>query len=1038
MRFTDLFIQRPVLAVVINLLILLAGGRALLGLSVAQFPEVSNALVTVTTVYPGADADLVKGFVTTPLQQAIAEAEGIDYLASSSVRGLSVIEAFLRTNYDANDALTQITTKLNQVRNELPAASELPTVDVQVGAAAAVFYVSFASDLLTGSQITDWILRVAQPRFATVPGVQTADTIGARVFAMRIWLDPARMAALRVTASDVREALERNNYLSGAGTVKGRSESFSVTTNTNLISAEEFRELVIRERGNTQIRLGDVAKIELGAESYEQDVRINGERAVFIAIETAPGANLLETLAGVRAALEELKEVMPASMRARVNRDASDYVREAIRQVLTTLIEALLIVVAVIFLFLGSLRSTVIPAVAVPLSLIGVGSVMLALGFTVNLLTLLAMVLAIGLVVDDAIIVVENIHRHIEHGMAPRDAAVKGARELSGAVIAMTITLLAVYAPIGLVGGVTGTLFAEFAFTLAGSVLISGLVALTLSPVMCAKLFRPSREEGRFSRWLDRLFAGVRSGYLRVLHATLNARALVVLVGAGMLVSCYFLYRLVPSELAPLEDDGVLLYQAEAPPNTSLDQLSLYSERLIDIATGRPEVEDNFHFNGGRVGRSSTAFGGLGFTPSAQRELTVAQLLPILQQAFNEVTGLQIAVFPLPSLPSAGRGFPVQYVITTTDDPEQLFSAAEALLAEANGSGLFAFANSNMKFDNARVNLKIDRAKAIDLGLDMQELGRDLAVYLGDGYVNRFNLSGRAYKVIPQVQRAARINPEQILSYPIRTDSGEMLPLSAVASISRNVEPRELLTFQQLNAATISAVPAPGVTLGEALAFLEEKAAELLPRSYGRDYAGQSRLFKAEQGSLVWTFFFAVVIIYLVLAAQFESFRDPFIMLVTVPLSVSGALLFLALGYATMNIYTQVGLVTLIGLISKHGILIVQFANQLRAEQGLKRREAVEQACAIRLRPILMTTAAIVLAVMPLVLADGAGAASRSAIGIVIASGMSIGTLFTLFVVPAVYTFVARGDQPVIGLAEQPRPATAPASTQAGNLRPQT
>ncbi len=1010
MRFTDIFIQRPVLAVVINLLILLAGARALLGLSVSQFPEVSNAVVTISTVYPGADAELVKGFVTTPLEQAIAEADGIDYITSSSIRGLSVIQANLRINYDANDALTQITTKLNQVRNELPAASELPTVDVAVGASAAVFYVSFASDVLSGSQITDWILRVAQPRFSTVPGVQTADTIGARTFAMRVWLDPGRMAALKVTASDVREALERNNYLSAAGVVKGRSESFSVTTNTSLVNAEEFRQLVIRQLDDTQIRLGDVAEVELGAESYEQDVRINGERAVFVAIETAPRANLLETLAGVRAALADLEKEMPASMRSRVNRDASVYVREAIRQVLTTLAEALLIVVAVIFLFLGSVRSTLIPAVAVPLSLIGVGSIMLALGFNVNLLTLLAMVLAIGLVVDDAIIVVENIHRHIQEGLAPRDAAVKGARELSGAVIAMTLTLLAVYAPIGLVGGVTGTLFAEFAFTLAGSVLISGLAALTLSPVMCAKLFRPAKDEGRFSRWLDRRFAALRHGYARVLHATLNFRVLVVLLGAAMLVSCYFLYRLVPAELAPLEDDGVLLYQAEAPPNTSLDQVSLYSERLIAIATGRPEIEDNFHFNGGRAGRTSTAFGGLGFTPPSERDRTVAEMLPILQEAFNEVTGLQVAVFPLPSLPSAGRGFPVQYVITTTESPEALFNAAESLLAAANDSGLFAFANSNMKFDNARVNLQIDRAKAIDIGLDMQGLGRDLSVYLGEGYVNRFNLSGRAYKVIPQVRRAARINPEQILNYPIRTDSGDMLPLSAVASISQNVEPRELLTFQQLNAATISAVPAPGVTLGEALSFLEQKADEILPRGYARDYAGQSRLFKSEQGTLVWTFFFAVVIIYLVLAAQFESFRDPFIMLVTVPLSISGALLFLALGYATMNIYTQVGLVTLIGLISKHGILIVQFANQLRAEQGLARREAVEQACAIRLRPILMTTSAIVLAVMPLVLAEGAGAESRRAIGLVIASGMSIGTLFTLFVVPAVYTYVARAE----------------------------
>jgi multidrug efflux pump len=695
---------------------------------------------------------------------------------------------------------------------------------------------------------------------------------------------------------------------------------------------------------------------------------------------------------------------------AEINRDASVYVQEAIDDVVITLVESLLIVVAVIFLFLGSLRSTLIPAVAVPMSLIGVGTIMLALGFNINLLTLLAMVLAIGLVVDDAIIVVENIHRHIEEGMTPRDAAIRGARELSGAVVAMTITLLAVYAPIGFIGGVTGTLFAEFAFTLAGAVLISGIVALTLSPMMCSRLFRPASEDSRFVRWLDHGFDALCNGYRRLLHGILNVRPVVVLFGLGALVSCYFLYQLVPSELAPLEDDGILLYQVEAPPNTSLDQIAVYNDRLIEAAAAIPEIKNNFHFNGGRSGRVSTAFGGLGFTPSNERERTAAEMLPILQRTFNEITGLQAGVFPLPSLPSAGRGFPVEYVITTTEPPEALFEAAETLVAEAQASGMFSFVRSNMQFDNAQFHLQIDRERATDLGLDMRELGQDLAVYLGEGYVNRFSLGGRGYKVIPQVRREARLNPEQILSYPIRTDSGQMLPLSAVATMSQRVEPRELLGFQQLNAATISGSPAPGVTLGQALDYLEKTAREVLPRGYGQDYGGQSRLFKAEQGGLVWAFFFAVMIIFLVLAAQFESFRDPFIMLVTVPLSVSGALLFLALGYATMNIYTQVGLVTLIGLISKHGILIVQFANQLRAEKGLNRREAVEQACAIRLRPILMTTAAIVLAVMPLVFADGAGAESRKAIGVVIASGMSIGTIFTLFVVPAVYTYVARAE----------------------------
>ena len=1015
MKFTDRFIQRPVLAVVVNVLILLIGARAFQALSVTQFPEVSNAIVTVTTVYPGADAELVKGFVTTPLEQAIAQAEGIDYMTSSTVRGLSTITAHLVTDYDANDALTQINTKINQVRNDLPAGSELPSINVQVGATAAVFYASYTSDVLDRNQVTDWVLRVAQPRYSTVPGVQSADMLGGRVYAMRVWLDPGRMAALRVTASDVREALESNNYLGAAGAVKGRSESFAITANTSLVDVNEFKRLVIREVNDTQIRLGDVAEVELGAESYSADVRVNGRPGTFVAIETAPLANLLETLAGVRQAFEELSESMPPGIEGRINRDASVYVQEAIDEVLQTLVEALLIVVVVIYLFLGSVRSTLIPAVAVPLSLIGVGTLMLLLGFNINLLTLLAMVLAIGLVVDDAIIVVENIHRHIEAGLSPYDASIKGARELAGPVIAMTLTLLSVYAPIGFVGGITGTLFTEFAFTLAGSVLISGIVALTLSPMMCAKLLKPAEQEGRLAHWLDDRFSALRRGYQRVLHGALNFRPLIVLTGAGLLVSCYFLYQMIPSELAPLEDDGVLLYSVEATPNTSLDQLAVYSDQLIETVLGFPEVRNSFHFSGGAAGQTSTAFGGVGFHGSQQRERTAPELLPEIQRAANNVTGVRIGVFPLPSLPGGGRGVPVQFAVTTTQPPAALYDAAEALLGRARASGLFVFSTSNLKFDNAQMHLEIDRAKAIDLGLDMEQLGKDLAVYLGDGYVNRFNLAGRAYKVIPQVERPARLNPEQMLSYPIRTDSGEMLPLSSVASLEKRVEPRELLTFQQLNAATIAAIPAPGVSIGEALAFLEQTAREVLPSGFAFDYGGQSRQFKSEQGGMLWTFLFAIIIIFLVLAAQFESFRDPLIMLVTVPLSISGALLFLALGYGTMNIYTQVGLVTLIGLISKHGILIVQFANQLRQEQGLDRRAAVEEACAIRLRPILMTTAAIVLAVMPLVLASGAGAVARSAIGIVVATGMTVGTVFTLFVVPAVYTYLAHRSVASVG-----------------------
>jgi multidrug efflux pump len=1007
MKFTDLFIQRPVLAVVVNLLILLVGARSLMGLSVAQFPQVNDAQISVITSYPGAQASLVKGFVTTPLEQVIAEADGIDYLSSTSVRGLSMISAYVLAGHDYNNVLAQVTNKIDTVRNDLPPAAELPVVDLVVGQTVAVFYAEFRSDVLTLSQVTDWALRVAKPRFSSIPGVQSVDLLGARIFAMRVWLDPARMAALRVTASDVHDALSRNNYLAAAGSTRGRSESFSVSTNTSLTSVEEFEQLVVREVGDTQIRLVDVADVALGAQSYDTRVRSNGKDAIYVSLETAPDANLITTLAAVREALAELEQDLPAGITSEINRDASEYVRAAIGEVVITLIEALIIVIAVIFLFLGSVRATLIPAVAVPLSLVGVGTLMLAMGYNINLLTLLAMVLAIGLVVDDAIIVVENIHRHIESGLSRREASLKGARELAGPVIAMTVTLLAVYAPIGFVGGVTGSLFQEFAFTLAGAVLISGIVALTLSPLLCAYWLPRRNQEGRLTRWLNRRFDNLRDGYQRLLHWAMNFRALVLAVGATALVSCYFLYERIPTELAPMEDGGVLLYSLEAPPNTSLDQLSRYADRLIEMAMSFPEVSRNFHFDGGANGVTNSGFGGVGLKPFEERERGAPEILPEMQRAAPSIPGLQVGVFALPPLPGGGGGIPVQFVLTTTEPPAALFEATEQLLGAARASGKFVFATSNLKFDKAQLHVEFDRAKAVDLGLDMELLGRELGIYLGDGFVNRFDLAGRGYKVIPQVKRTERLHPQQILSYPIRTDAGQMLPMSAVATLETKVEPRQLLTFQQLNAATIAAIPAPGVTLGQALEQLEALADDILPAGFTYDYAGQSRLFKSEQGSLIWTFFFAIVIIFLVLAAQFESFRDPIIMLVTVPLSIFGALALLAFSAATMNIYSQVGLVTLIGLISKHGILIVQFANQLRAERDIDRREAVELACAIRLRPVLMTTASIVLAVMPLVFATGAGAAARNAIGLVVAGGMTVGTLFTLFVVPAAYTYIA-------------------------------
>jgi multidrug efflux pump len=1011
MNFTDVFIRRPVLASVISLLVLLVGLRSFGLLTVREYPQMSNAQVTVTTAYPGASAELVRGFITSPLESAIAEANGIDYLESTSVQGESIITAQLVLNYDPTKALTEITTKVNSVRNQLPPAAELPTLDIQVGQTTDDMYIGFYSDVLKSNQITDYLLRVVQPKLATLPGVQKAEVLGAHRFAMRIWLKPDRMAALGVTPSDVSEVLAANNYLAGVGQTKGSMISVSFTASTDLHSAKEFRDLIVKHSGGTLVHLGDIADVELGSETYDTVVQFNGKSATFIGIQSAPNANSLDVIKRVRATLPGIRAQLPSGLQLDVPYDATEYINDSIHEVVKTLAEALSIVIVVIFLFLGSMRAVVIPVVTMPLSLIGAGMIMLALGFSINLLTLLAMVLAIGLVVDDAIIVVENIERHVHEGMRPFDAAIRGARELGSPIIAMTITLVAVYAPIGFVGGLTGSLFTEFAFTLAGAVLISGLIALTLSPMMCSKLLKSAQKKG-FAHFLDTTFDGIRNAYRRTLHGTLDYRPVTLVFAVAVLVSCFFLFQSTRKELAPTEDQGLILAIANASADANIDQTMLYTKEITKIFQSFPETGAIFQLNGasggGAAATGNSAISGMVLKPWNERARSQMQLLPIVQGKLNGISGLQIAAFPRPPLPGAGHGLPVQFVVGTTESELALDKASQALLHAARTSGRFAFVNTDLKYDLPQVRIVIDRAKAAQMGLDMQQVGSDLASMLGGNYVNYFSIAGRSYRVIPQVQRVARLNPDQLDSYYVRASDGQMIPLSTIVSLQRQVVPEQLKRFQQLNSATISAVLAPGVSMGEALDYLKSAAARILPQGYGVDYAGQSRQYVQEGSALVLTFFFAIIVIFLVLAAQFESFRDPLIMLVSVPMSISGALIFLTLGFATVNIYTEVGLITLIGLISKHGILIVQFANQLQMEEGLDRREAVEKAAAIRLRPILMTTAAMVMGVLPLILASGPGAVSRFDMGLVIASGMAIGTLFTLFVVPAMYTVLAR------------------------------
>lgn len=1008
MSFTDLFIRRPVLSSVVSLLILLIGLQAVFNLQVRQYPELSNTTITITTGYPGANADLIKGFITTPIEQAVASTDGIDTLVSSSSQNTSTVTLNLRLNADPDRAMSDVLSKVNQVKGVLPAESNDPVVIKQTGEGHALMYLSFNSKVMTGPQITDYLTRVVQPKLQTVSGVANAQLLGGQTFAMRVWLNPDRMAALGVTPADVRTALAANNFTTAAGQIKGDFVQTSINAQTSLASANAFAQLVVAARGDALIRLGNIAKIELGPQSANSSSVMDGLKAVFIGIYGTPSANPLDVIDGVRAVMPEIQNQLPVGMDSAIAYDSTEFIRASIGEVVKTLAEAVLIVIVVIFLFIGNLRATVIPIVTIPLSLIGVMIMLLALGYTINLLTLLALVLAIGLVVDDAIVVVENIHRHIEEGLTPFQASLRGAREIAVPVITMTITLAAVYAPIGFVSGLTGALFREFAFTLAGSVVVSGIVALTLSPMMCSRLLTDLEHESRLTAILDRLFNALKNFYLHLLHRALNFRALIVLVLVGVVAMTGLMYVTAPQELAPEEDQGILFMIAKTPQYANLDYLEQTTRTLEKSLDGIAEKAHVFTING--MSGVQQAFIGFLLKPWDQRERGQKQVLQELQPKLAAVPGAQIFAFPLPSLPGSTGGTAVQFVITTTNDFEQLAKVLDELQTAARQSGLFLFTDSDLKFQTPQFEFKIDHDKANQLGINMSDIGGALATLLGGNYVNRISLAGRSYEVIPQAPRDYRLTADWLTRYQVKTSSGALVPLSTVATVSQSVQPNALTTFQQLNAATLSGVPFPGHSLGEALDFLKQKAAEIFPEGYSYDFQGQSRQFEQEGSTLVVTFVFALVIIFLVLAAQFESFRDPIIILIALPTSMFGALLPITIGgfmgLASVNIYSQIGLVTLIGLISKHGILMVEFANRMQ-EEGMSRREAIEHAAAVRLRPILMTTAAMVLGMLPLLIASGAGARSRFDIGMVIAAGMTIGTLFTLFVTPAIYTLIA-------------------------------
>jgi multidrug efflux pump len=1013
--FTDLFIRRPVLAVVVALLLLIAGGQAVFTLTVRQYPRSDNASVTISTIYIGASADLVRGFITTPIERAIAAADGIDYVQSESLQGRSLITARLKINYDPTKALSEISSKVDQVRGDLPPEAEVPVIDiVSADSERAASYLRFVSIILKPNEITDYLTRVVQPRLTAVPGVQRAEILGGRTFAMRIWLKPDRMAALNISPAQVRRALAGNNYLSAVGQTKGSLVTVNLTANTDLKTVEEFEQLVLRESGGAVVRLKDIADVELGAENYDSAVRFSGEQAVFMGIWVLPNANTLDVIRDVRKELDKIKTELPAGLEAGIGYDSTVYITDAIQEVLKTLAETLLIVVVVIFLFLGSMRAVLVPVVAIPLSILGAVFLMQISGFTVNLLTLLAIVLCVGLVVDDAIVIVENVERHLADGMKPFDAAILGARELVGPVVSMTVTLAAVYLPIGLQGGLTGSLFREFAFTLAGAVFVSGIVALTISPAMSAALLKPGMEEHGFAGVVARAFERLRDSYWRILDKVLANRPYAYAVWVAISLLCVPMFVLSPSELSPDEDQGVIFGIVEAPADATLDETVRYADKATQIFLDIPETAYTFQLT-----QPTFGFGGMVLKPWGERTRTPKEIQPEIAQQLSGLAGIRMFPVTPPALPGGGD-FPVEFVIASTAEPERILEIAKVLQEKATQSGMFAFPPIiDTKIDQPQTEIVLDRDKIASLGLDLRQIGEDLSAMLGGNFVNRFNIDGRSYKVIPQIQRADRLNPDQLQKIYVTGPEGRLMPLGSVASLNTTAQPRSLNRFQQLNAVKLSGVAIR--PLDQALRFLEDEATKIMPPGYVIDYTGESRQLRAEGSKFLPSMAMALMLIFLVLAVQFNSFRDPFIILLgSVPLAMFGALIFTFLkmpapnmpfwtnGWTTtLNIYSQVGLVTLVGLIAKNGILIVEFANRRQLE-GLCKLEAVRDAARVRLRPVLMTTLATVVGHFPLVLVTGAGAAARNSIGLVLVGGMAIGTIFTLFLVPALYMLLAK------------------------------
>ena len=1023
MSFSEIFIRRPVLSTVVSCMILLLGAQGIFSLSVREYPKVDETVITIGTAYPGAAADLMQGFVTAPIARVVATAENVDYVTSSSRQSGSTVTVHMRLGASPDSALTEVISKVQQVRGELPSESEDPVIQKGTGRQFAIMYLAVQTPRMTGEQVTEYLERVVRPRMSNIEGVAEVQILGALKYAMRVWIDPVRLAARDITASDVLDAINRANFLSAPGKTENQYVVHAITMQTTLQTPEAFGNLPLRTRGDEVVRLRDVAEVVLGSESDDTIVTFNGQKGTFLGVFPTPSANALDTAKRIQAEVPLIQRTLPEAMTIQVVYDATEAIDSAIDEVFVTIAEAVAIVVLIILLFLGSFRSVLIPIATIPLSLIGVCFFLFLLDYSINTLTLLAMVLAIGLVVDDAIVVVENIHRHIEDGMQPIDAAVQGMREITGPVIAMTVTLAAVFAPLGFIQGVTGSLFREFAFTLAGAVIISGFVALTVSPMMSGHLLKGGAP-GRFQAFVDRSFERLAGWYGRRVAGSLNYRPVTLLVVACLVGTSGFLFLNTSSELAPEEDRGALFAVVNAPRYATSAYTQHYVEQMNVLTADVAEVKARFTAVG-MDGGSNSGFAVWALKDWADRDRSQAQVQQDIQAKVGNSTGVQAFVFAPPSLPGTGGGLPISYVVRSTGAAAPVYELAEQIKNKAMATGRFIVVQNSMAFDAPQVTVTIDRDRAAAIGVPISQIGSTLSLLVGEGRVARFDRESNSYDIIPQVPQRYRADPDKLREFFVRSASGKMVPLSSVVTVSTNAAPAAIEQFNQLNSATISALPLPGVTTAEGLQIIRDIALPLLPDGFFEDFSGQSRLEVAQGNTILIAFVMALVVIYLVLAAQFESFRDPFIIMMTVPLSIFGAIVPLNLGLGTLNIFTQVGLITLIGIITKHGILMVEFANQQREVHGLSRRDAIVEAAKVRLRPILMTTGAMALAAVPLIIATGAGAAARYSIGLVIFAGLMVGTLFTLFVVPMFYTYVSRPERRAEAADGHPIPAPA-------------